>query len=389
MAERLPDHGEVAVVGGGPVGAALALALRGSGLRVLLLEAREPARIESDPRTLVLSHGSRLLLERLGVWDRVAADATPIESIHVSQPGFGRSWLAAGDMNLAALGYVVAYSVLHRTLLDALSESDARLVTGAAVQRIGATGEFASLDVLWRGESYTVTARLAALADGGRLLDSIAPPRTRDYRQRAVVANVETSLPHRNVAYERFDPAGPLALLPLKTGSALVWSVPPERASELCALDDAVFLARLQAAFGDRLGSFTRVGSRADFPLLLKWAPAAALPRTALVGNAAQTLHPVAGQGLNLGLRDAWVLAEEILRCSPEELGGPAMLSAYRRRRRLDRDSGIFLTDSLVRLFSSDFPGLRASRALGFVLFDALPPVKKFLMRRMIFGAAR
>jgi 2-octaprenyl-6-methoxyphenol hydroxylase len=211
--------------------------------------------------------------------------------------------------------------------------------------------------------------------------------RTRDYGQAAVTTRVTCGTPHQNVAYERFTPEGPLAMLPDGEAVALVWTTTPEHAQQLCALTETGFLAQLQRSFGSRLGMFKSVGGRAWYPLALKVAAHIAEPRTVVLGNAAQTLHPVAGQGLNLGLRDAWELAAMLRDCDRAELGGPRQILAYTARRRLDRGGGILFTDTLVRLFSNEFTSFRLARGLGLAVLGAVPPARDFVVRRMTFGA--
>jgi len=373
---------DVLIIGGGPVGTALALALRGTGLALGLLEARAPG-VTADARPIALSHGSRLILERLGVWEQLAG-ATPIRRIHVSQRGgFGRIELDARHAGVPALGYVLDYGQISDVLARALE-------TGGGVDLIRATvgaldsGTNAAAVVAAAG-NVRVSARLLAVADGGAL--PVARLRVRDYGQAAVSARVACSPPHQNVAYERFTPEGPLALLPLGETLALVWTTAPERARQLCDLNEAGFLERLQESFGNRLGRFSSASRRAWFPLALKVADRIADPRTVVVGNAAQVLHPVAGQGLNLGLRDAWELAALLRDCDRAHIGGPELIRAYSSRRRLDRGGGILLTDSLVRLFSNELAALKLARGLGLAALGVIPPARDFLARRMIFGA--
>ncbi|MGH8699839.1 MAG: FAD-dependent monooxygenase [Burkholderiales bacterium] len=375
---------DVLIVGGGPVGAALALALRGSGLAVGLLEARAQ-RAAADPRPIALSHGSRLILERLGVWERLAP-ATPILRIHVSQRGgFGRVELDAREARLPALGYVLDYGQLAVTLAHALEAGAGAQLLRATASALEAGTAAAVVRFAVGGVTGRATARLLAVADGGAL--PIAPVRARDYGQAAVTARVTCGAPHQNVAYERFTPEGPLALLPAGEALELVWTTTPERAQQLCALTEAGFLARLQESFGNRLGSFQSAGSRAWFPLTLKVAARIAESRAVVLGNAAQTLHPVAGQGLNLGLRDAWELAALIRDCDRAQIGGPRQILAFKARRRVDRGGGILFTDTLVRLFSTEFPPLRLARGLGLAVLGAVPPARDFVVRRMTFGA--
>ena len=202
-----------------------------------------------------------------------------------------------------------------------------------------------------------------------------------------MVCQVSTALPHRNLAYERFTAEGPVALLPSGADYALVWTTTPQRAQALLALSDAEFLTQLQAHFGDRQGAFLTLGKRSSFALGLQQSKPVTGARLALIGNAAQMLHPVAGQGFNMGLRDAWELAQATLVCAPSAIGAAAMLRDYAAGRRLDTQGGVFFTDLLVRGFSNAIPGLRQLRGLALTALDALPPVKSFVMRRMIFGA--
>jgi 2-octaprenyl-6-methoxyphenol hydroxylase len=189
------------------------------------------------------------------------------------------------------------------------------------------------------------------------------------------------------MAYERFTSQGPVALLPFQTGYELVWTAPHQLAQEMLAWDDAKFLGELQCHFGDRVGDFLTVSKRTCFPLGLKRAPKLTpMPHTVLLGNAAQTMHPVAGQGFNMGLRDAWELAQEILNAAPESLGTDAMLTVYRSQRRTDREAGIRFTDGLVRLFSNDLPLVSAGRAAALSALDCLPFAKRFVAKRMMFG---
>jgi len=378
-----PDY-DVLIAGGGPVGAAVALALRGTGLAVGLLEARAPQAAQADPRPVALSHGSRLILERLGLWERLAP-ATPIERIHVSQRGgFGRVELKAAEVRLPALGYVLDYGQLATTLARVLAaEGGCRLIQ-ATVSAVAAGQDIAHAHFDAGNGPDRASARLLAVADGGAL--AAARMRTRDYHQSVVTTRVACSVPHRNVAYERFTPEGPLALLPTGDRLALVWTTTPQHAQQLCELSETGFLEQLQRAFGGRLGIFSQAGARACYPLVMKVADRIAEPRVVALGNAAQTLHPVAGQGLNLGLRDAWELAMTLQGLDRAEIGGYAHLHSYAQRRRLDRGGGIGFTDALVRLFSNDLAPLRLARGLGLAALGAAPPARDFLVRRMTFG---
>jgi len=377
----MPESADVVIAGGGPVGMALALALRESGLQITMLEARTAA--SGDARPLALSYGSRLILERLGVWPALAATATPIRDIHVSQRGgFGRVGLAAAEAGFPELGYVIDYGRVAQLLAQAAAETALQCRTGAQVMAWHG-GNAARVEYDWAGEQSVCDAALAVIADGGAAGDGTAV----DYQQCAVTARVVSERTHNNTAYERFTHHGPLALLPDGEGWALVWTTTPERAQLLCAMTPEIFCAELQAEFGSRVGNFTAVSGRASYPLRLRRAPRTVPAHIVLIGNAAQTLHPVAGQGFNLGLRDAWELGAHITAASRAALGTPAWLDAYNARRALDRRGGIGMTHALVQLFSNDLLPLRLVRGTGLALLGCVPPLKNFLVRRMTFGA--
>ena len=369
--DELPEV-DVAIAGGGPVGCALALALSGSAVSV----ARIAGEADFADRPIALSYGSRLILERLGAWNSVRSN--PIQTIHVSQQGFGRTVMRCSDYGLPALGYVTAYSELvaqlaARTPTSAQSLKDWKSADNEVVLRLS------------RGEKEAgMRARLLVLADGGQ---NRRTPRVRDYRQQAIVAEVAAELPRGGVAWERFTAEGPLALLPFGDRYALVWSVRPASAAELLGLSDPDFLARLREIFGGRLGNFTSVGPRSSFPLSLRYGRIVPAARVLAIGNAAQTLHPVAGQGLNLGLRDAWELAQMLLDAAKEEMGASRFLARYARGRSFDRYAGIGFTDFLVRIFSNSLAPLALARGAGLTALDALPPARRLLAHRMIFGA--
>jgi 2-octaprenyl-6-methoxyphenol hydroxylase len=378
MGERF----DVAVIGGGPVGSALALELVRGGFSVALVEARASG-AQHDTRPLALSYGSRLILERLGVWEALA-QPTPITTIHISQGGgFGRTVLTAGELALPALGYVVDYAGLVSALDACIERSGVHAVRGASVETVREVDGRAKLCWSSAAAPGSCRASLVAIADGSALA-AATQVRVQDYGQSAVSARVEVTLPHRNVAYERFTPEGPLALLPSGDEYAVVWSVTSRRAELLCKLEQRDFLAALQRDFGERAGRFTRVRARAAHSLVLRVAEHTAIPRSVLIGNAAQALHPVAGQGFNLGLRDAWELARQARRSGVDD---SRLQEAFRARRGLDRAGGVAFTDALVKIFSNDSRPLGFARGVGLTLLDCLPPAKDFIARRMIFGA--
>ena len=384
---KTPQY-DIAIIGGGPVGTALALALRDSKLNVCVLEARSAHAASEDARALALSYGSRLLLARLGVWDALR-DISAIRTIHISQQqSFGRAVLRAAEMNVPELGYVLPYPALQSALDSALRHSAISAIHGASVTQLQGGAGHAVIDYQQDGASHTLQTRLAVVADGGKLLAQQHPPEMRDYGQSALITHITCTTPQISTAFERFTPQGPLALLPFQSGYELVWTSQHRVAEEMLAWDDARFLRELHQHFGDRVGEFLSVGKRVCFALGLKRAPQQTpMPHTVLLGNAAQTLHPVAGQGFNMGLRDAWELAQEILDTAPEALGTEAMLADYRGQRRTDREAGIRFTDGLVRLFSNDLPLVSAGRAAALTALDCLPFAKKFVAKRMMFGA--
>lgn len=381
---------DIVIAGGGPVGAALALGLGASGLRVTLLEAQPPAAGRDDARSLALSYGSRLILERLGVWQMLAA-VTPIQHITVSQQrGFGRVELSASEAGVPALGYVAGYDELQRALTAALEHSSARVIAGCKALAVDGNANSAVVTTSRSGSQEELSARLIAIADGGANLN-LTHIKTRDYQQAALVCHVASEHPHRNRAFERFTSGGPLAMLPTNHGWSLVWTATPDHAQQLAALPDAEFCMRLSstlgAASGSTFGAFRLLSRRQVFPLVLKYATQPVVPRTVLIGNAAQTLHPVAGQGFNLGLRDAWELARMIIAHDASDPGAPALLNAYCAQRHCDRTATILFTDSLIRLFSIDIPLLDPVRGSGLAALGSIPPAKNFLVRRMMFGA--
>ena len=374
---------DVLIAGGGPVGAALASSLRGSGAEVLLVEAAPE--VTGGFRPIALSHGSRLVLEPMGVFG--AIHATPIETIHVSQAGgFGRTLIRREELGVPALGYVLDAGALAPALADAAApDRVSGRVTGwrAGGDRIRVTVN--TIDMA--GAAREVAARLLVLADGGRVAgDDLV---MRDYGQTAIVAQVRTEIAHRGIAWERFTADGPLALLPFADGKlALVWTVPAARAPGLLEASGERFLAALAARFGARLGRFDDAGPRSSFPLRLWYRRSnTPEPRVVAIGNAAQTLHPVAGQGLNLGLRDAAELASLVARSDRAAVGEPPFLAAFRAARRVDRLAAIGVTDFLVNVFSNASPLFRAARGAGLVALDLVPPARRLFARRMMLGA--
>jgi 2-octaprenyl-6-methoxyphenol hydroxylase len=383
------DRYDVAIVGGGMVGSALGLALAGSRQRVLLVEAvaADSAQQPSfDDRTTALGNGARRILQTLGVWDDIEPRATPITEIHVSDAGhFGFARLRASEHQLAAFGYSVSNRQIGAAMWRALHHSQGIDVRSPArLRQVSLNASEATLKVQsGNAKEITVQARLVVAADGAHSLVKQAAGIASDsdsYDQVAVVANVRTDRPARGIAYERFTGSGPLAMLPLHDGAyTVVWTLASQMAEAMRQCPSEEFCRELQNGFGWRVGRFLQVGQRASYPLALVKAQASAATRVALIGNAAQALHPVAAQGFNLGLRDAAVLAELIV--SAGDPGAPEVLAQYASRRSADRAGMIAFTDRLVRLFSTQRGGLVALRDLGLLLFDINPVAKQALSR--------
>ena len=376
----MAEH-DLVIVGAGPVGMTLALALKDSGLDLQLVDARPRGAARHDPRVLALSHGSRLTLERLGVWAQLRA--TPIETIHISQQGrLGRSLLSAADYGLPAMGYVVAAGDLAAALDDALAAAGIPILDHSSVAGLAAGADDVIVSLTG---GNPLTARLVACAEGSIDGDDAPELVERDYAQHAVICVATPVEGHAHRAWERFTPQGPLAVLPCGHDCAIVHTADPAEADALMALDDDAYRARLQAHFGDRL-HFAAVGPRARYPLKLRYRPNPVGQRTVWLGNAAQTLHPVAGQGYNLALRDVWALAQVLLRADGDP-GAADTLARYADARRLDRQGTIRFTDGLVRLFSNAIPPLAHARGAGLFALDLLPPARHFVAKRMMFGA--
>ena len=374
---------DVAIVGAGPVGATLAALAARDGLAVELFEARSAP--STDRRTLALSHGSRECLEGAGAWP--TEGVTPITSIHISQQGGpGRTLIEARDQSLPALGYTVSYAALEASLARRLEAAGIPVRYGHACDAIALERDQAKLAFAGRGE---VAARLLVLADGGANAAKIPGIafHEKDYEQHAVVGAIRTDRSHDHRAYERFTPRGPMALLPVDDRFGLVWTATPAETQRLLSLDDGAFVSELQAAFGDRAGRFHSPGPRASFPLKLRAVNTPVALRTAIIGNAAQSLHPIAGQGLNLGLRDAAELAATIAGSARESLGSASMLAAYRDSRRRDASRGVAFTDFLVSAFADARRLPTWGRGLALAALDLFPPARRLLAERMIHGA--
>lgn len=381
---------DVAIIGGGMVGASLALALQGSGVSTALIEAVAPdtqAQPSFDDRTTALGNASRRIFAALGVWDELRPHAAAIRTIHVSDAGrFGFARLRAAEQGVEAFGYVITNRTIGSTLWHALNTAaDLTMRVPAQVGDITLDEEAARLQLTTaRGESEHLAARLLVAADGAHSVVRHAadiPAVVLDYQQVAVVSHVVAERPQDGTAYERFSRGGPIALLPLHSGSyGVICSTSAPEAQQLLSCDEPAFLQEIQQRFGWRVGRFLRAGARASYPLRLSRATALTGTRCVLIGNAAQALHPVAGQGFNLGLRDAAMLAE-LIAAAPAVIGTAQWLEQFARWRAADRAGVVRFTDGLIRLFTSTRPVAGILRDLGLLLFDLTPPAKSALAR--------
>lgn len=380
---------DVIIAGAGPVGASLALAIADADLDVLALDARPRGVAPRGDRSLALSHGARLIFERLGVWSRLAVvkDAvTPITAIDISQAGgFGVTRLSADEQELPALGYVVSYVALQGAIDAQLARTATTIRFDATVASVGGTPAYAAVELRDHPDEL-LTARLAVVADGTGTTVKGLERVVHAYGQVALIAKVWMETPHDGVAYERFTAAGPMALLPQGDHYGLVWTLLPHQAERALAWSDDEFRTRLAQHFGARVHGFARVAERRTFPLSLEYARPATAARTVLIGNAAQALHPIAGQGFNLGVRDAFELGQAINDTQRDGLGSSAMIAAYASARRADRLAGIAFTHGLTRIFTSELPFVRWPRGVALTLLDMVSPVKKAFTRAMLFG---
>ncbi len=378
---------DIVIAGGGMIGTSLALALAPLGLRVAVVEAiarRDDQQPSFDDRSTALSRSTQRMFEAMGLWDDVVAASTPIASIHVSDKGrFGFSHINAEEQGVEALGYVVINRVLGEVLQSTLSAAkNIDVYCPARIESIELGPEQASATLSSDDGDQTLTSRLLVAADGAnsavREMMGISAQQ-RKYGQRAVIGNLlpEKSLQHR--AFERFTPQGPLAILPIADDRAgFVWTVDEHDADRVMALDDDDFLAEIQEEFGYRLGRFSRVGTRASYPLILSKAVRLTATRSVLIGNSAHGLHPVSAQGFNLGMRDVAALCDCIADATQKgsDPGDAQLLERYAEWRRSDQKKLVHFTDNLVRLFGSSRPGLRTLRNIGMIGFDLIPGVR-------------
>lgn len=371
---------DIAICGAGPVGLTLAALLVKRGVapeRLALIDAKTIEQTSLDPRSIALSYGSRQIFETMHAWPIAA---TQINQIHVSRSGhFGRTMIEREEYDLPALGYVTRYGAIVAALNAQVSTLGISLIRPASVSALIENDDAVTVTF---ADREAITASIVVQAEGGIFTEQSKKSMHRDYGQTAIVAHVNVSAPIPHRAFERFTNEGPLALLPQEDGYALVWCVKTDTAQRLLALSDTQFAEELGTAFGTRLGRFTATTQRNAFPLGLN-AHASASARIVAIGNAAQTLHPVAGQGLNLGLRDATVLARLLARQAE-----PTALREFSASRLTDRNATIQLTDIMARIFAATSAGGIAQALLGLSLglVDGIKPAKKLLAERMMFG---
>ncbi len=392
MKEKRPQF-DIVISGGGMVGASLAHALNGHGLRIAVIEAVQ-ADTEQQPsyddRAIALSYGSKRILDALGVWHSLQSYAEAIKDIHVSEQGqFGFARLNAREENVEALGYVVTARDLGQVLLKALPElADVTLFCPARLEAFHVHKNRIDVDLADDNGQQLITGSLLIAADGGKSfvrthLD--IKVKEVDYQQSAIISNLTPQKDHQNIAFERFTGSGPVALLPMtQKRCALVYTVEAQDVEQAMALSDQAFLDQLQTRFGYRLGKLGRLGKRQSYPLLLKQVEEHVRPRIALIGNAAHAVHPIAGQGFNLGLRDVAVLAEVINEAFKhgKDIGSLDVLSQYADWRKKDHRNVMTATDSMVKLFSNPLSTVKMARNLGILASDMIPGLRHLISRQ-------
>lgn len=403
MTKQTKTDFDVIIVGGGLVGASLACALAPAKLDVELkiavienFEFDDKKQPSFDSRTVALSYSSKEVFNSLGLWQGIdELGACAIKDIHVSDRGhLGVSHLRASEQDADALGYVVENQYLGTVLHKRIKElSNVTLLCPATLKSFNIKDDHAEVEVIQNGQSSTLSAKLLVAADGGQsFVREQAEVKTRqlDYNQTAIITNVACDVPHNNVAYERFTDSGPLALLPLNSSEkdqnrySLVWTLKDNQVEQYLELDDDAFLAALQKRFGIRAGKFVKTGSRVSYPLAYMRTKESVRPRLAIIGNAAHTLHPVAGQGFNLGLRDVASLAQIIVDAARQQndIGELYTLKTYEAWRQRDLLQTTLSTDSLVRLFTTTFPPVVVARNMALLAFDMFPGLKNQIGRQ-------
>jgi len=388
--ERRHDY-DLLIIGGGLAGNCLSLALKDTGLKLAVVEANTPEQLAASPagdRALALAAGTVQVLETLGIWSGVSDKATAIKHIHISDKGhFGKVRLSAQKEQVEALGYVITARDIETHVADLVRQAGTEMLCPARVVGLMSGDSEVNVSLKSGNESLSVSAQLLVGADGGqssvrRLLD--IGQQVTDYGQTALVSTVKSALPNKNTAFERFTSSGPLALLPVdQYHCSVVWTRTNDDAEALMLGSEADFLTELQDCFGYKLGELTLTAPRRAFPLSLIRAREMVKGRAVIIGNAVHQLHPVAGQGFNLGLRDVDNLAQMLARQheAGKDIGAADFLSDYAAIRRKDHDQVIGFTDTVVKIFSNDWLALAAARNVGLALLDHIPAAKTLLSK--------
>ena len=382
----MPD---CAIIGGGPVGLVFAILNHASKVKIQIFESKNRGATNQDNKALALSNGSRLILEEIGIWDRLDKNITKIEKIHTSQVGsFGRTLLDAGEFNEESLGYIISYGDLMAVLQEEI-ESISNIMTFYETKVTRCIDEKAilNLSLETNNKIKNLKSEFVILADGAAedIEGLELNKKIKHFDHTAIVTKVLTEIPHRNIAYERFTSNGPIALLPNRNDKfSLVWTGPRKFIEKLEQLNQESFLSQLHESFGDRVGSFLECEKRISFDLKQTYVEVLHSNIVAL-GNASQTMHPVAGQGLNTGLRDAYKLNQSLIgRSKIKSL--EALLDEYKHSRAGERKKILNFTEMLVKSFSNDLVGLKKVRGYALSLLDITRPIKQSFVRKMSYG---
>lgn len=389
---------DILIVGGGLAGNCLALALKDSGLRLAVIEASTREQLQNSPagdRALALSAGTVKLLQAINAWDGVETAATAIKDIHISDRGhFGKARLSAKKQGVDALGYVISARDIEGYVAKRVEQAGIAQICPARVVGLMSGLETVNVSLKQNEQSINLSAKLLVGADGGqssvRKLLEISQQVT-EYGQTALVTTIKSSLPHNNVAYERFTKSGPLAMLPVNEECSVVWTRSHEEAESLMSGSEADFIAQLQDCFGFQLGALTLSSPRRAFPLNLIRADNMVMGRAVIIGNAVHQLHPVAGQGFNLGMRDVAQLAEMLQTQQKKQgdIGDKTLLKYYAESRQKDHDHTIGFTDNVVKIFSSDWLPMAAVRSISLAVMDHIPAAKSVLAKHAMGLAGR